>query len=348
MTQTLFVGGDFYLALVEEAEPKLTGSEQGAWLGRLDVEHQNLWTGLEWSFAETESLAGLRLCGALTRFWMVRGQPAEGREWCMRFLATESAQAATGERAKVLHAAGTLAYIQGDYLAAWALLAESLAIRRQLGDKKGIAHTLDILGLLTRQQGDFATAKALHDESLAVRRELGDKLGVAQSLNNLGLVAYYQGEYRSARTLFEECLAIAPELGDRSVLAYALTNLGLVAYYQGDYQGARAFFDECLALTSKLRDRFGIAFSLEGQAAVFAALGDSQRAARIWGAAERLREEIGSPVPPNERPRHEARVTAARAVLPDDASFDGAWQDGRILTLEQAIELALENPVRYP
>jgi tetratricopeptide (TPR) repeat protein len=78
----------------------------------------------------------------------------------------------------VLHAAGTLAYIQGDYSAAWALLEEGLATRRQLGDRKGIAHTLNNLGILTRQQGDFASARALHDESLAIRRELGDRLGV--------------------------------------------------------------------------------------------------------------------------------------------------------------------------
>jgi non-specific serine/threonine protein kinase len=339
---------DFYLALVEEAEPKLTGAEQGTWLQRLDVEHENLRAGLEWSFAETESRGGLRLCGALTRFWMVRGHPAEGREWCTRFLDKEGGKERTKERAKVLHAAGTLAYIQGDYSAAWSLLEQSLATRRQLGDRKGIAHTLNNLGILTRQQGDFAAARALHDESLVIRRELDDRLGVAHSLNNLGLVAYYQGDYPAARTLLEECLAISPELGDRNVLAYALNNLGLVAYYQGDYRAARAFFEECLALTRELRDRFGIAFSLEGQAAVIAALGDSPRAARIWGAAERLREEIGSPVPPNEKPRHDGRVATARAGLGDDAAFDDAWHEGRALALEGAIELALEKTVRHP
>ena len=336
---------DFYLALVDEAEPKLTGAEQGTWLQRLEVEHENLRASLEWSLAEAGSRGGLRLCGALTRFWMVRGHPAEGREWCTRFLAKVGAGERTRERAKVLHEAGTLAYIQGDYPAAWALLEESLATRRQLGDLKDIAHTLNNLGLLTRQQGDFASARALHDESLAIRRELGDRLGVAHSLNNLGLVAYYQGDYPAARTLFEECLAIAPELGERSILAYALNNQGLVAYYQGDYSGAQAFFEECLALTRELRDRFGIAFSLEGQAAVIAALGDSPRAARVWGAAERLREEIGSPIPPNEQPRHDGRVGTARAALGDDAAFDLAWQEGRALTLDRAIELALEKTI---
>ena len=74
-----------------------------------------------------------------------------------------------------------------------------------------------------------------------------------------------------------------------------------------------------------------------------AALGGSARAVRIWGAAERLREEIGSPL--LERPRHVRRVAAARAALGDDAAFDRAWKEGSALTLEQAIDLALEKTV---
>ncbi len=71
---------------------------------------------------------------------------------------------------------------------------------------------------------------------------------------------------------------------------------------------------------------------------MFAAQGDSLRAARIWGAAQRLREEIASP-PPAEDSKFDARVAAARAAMGDDAGFDRAWQEGRTLTLEQAIEL---------
>jgi hypothetical protein len=95
-----------------------------------------------------------------------------------------------------------------------------------------------------------------------------------------------------------------------------------------------------------LGDRRGIAFSLGGLAAVVAALGSSLRAARIWGAEARLREEIGSPLPPNDRSDYDRRVAAARAALGDHAAFDHAWQEGRALTLEQAIELALEESVQ--
>jgi non-specific serine/threonine protein kinase len=78
-------------------------------------------------------------------------------------------------------------------------------------------------------------------------------------------------------------------------------------------------------------------------AAAVAALGSLQRAARIWGAAERLREEIRSPLTPDDRPRYVGGVAAARAALEDDAAFECAWHEGRALTLEEAIELAFEE-----
>jgi predicted ATPase len=99
---------DYYLALAEEADPKLRGAEQAEWLRRLEEEHQNLRAGLEWSLAEAETGGGLRLCGALQRFWWTRGHLIEGRQWCTRVLCKVGAEERTRERAYVLNAAGVL------------------------------------------------------------------------------------------------------------------------------------------------------------------------------------------------------------------------------------------------
>src|SRR5450755_2991601 len=90
----------------------------------------------------------------------------------------------------------------------------------------------------------------------------------------------------------------------------------------------RLLHQESLVMVRELGDPKGIANSLEALAAAVVALGSYVRAARIWGAAERLREEIGSPLPPNDWPRYDRRVAAARVALGDDAAFDRAWQDG--------------------
>src|SRR4029077_19554957 len=136
---------DCFLALAEETEPKLRGAEQASWLRRLDEEHDNLRSALDWSFTGAGSRRGLRLCGALQRFWWARGYLSEGREWCARFLGKTGAEDRTQERAKALHVAGVLAYHQGDYPSARTLDEQSLVIRRQLGDQKGIAASLNNL-----------------------------------------------------------------------------------------------------------------------------------------------------------------------------------------------------------
>ena len=103
---------DYFLALAEEAEPKLMGAEQAAWLQRLEEEHENLRAALDWSLAEAGSEGGLRLCGALQRFWLTRGHLSEGREWCVRVLGKAGAEERTPERAKALNAAGALAFFR--------------------------------------------------------------------------------------------------------------------------------------------------------------------------------------------------------------------------------------------
>jgi predicted ATPase/DNA-binding winged helix-turn-helix (wHTH) protein len=336
---------DYYLALAEEADPKLRGAEQAEWLRRLEEEHENLRAGLEWSLLGAGSKRGLRLCAALGRFWWIRGYFAEGRQWCTRILSKSGAEERTRERASVLNAAGVLSYYQGDYPAARALYEESLAIRRELGDRSGITASLNNLGIAAVDQADYPAARARFEESLAISRELGHRSGIASSLSNSGVLAINQGDYPAAKAMLEESLAICRELGDRGWIGNVLNNLGYVARNRGDYPAARALHEESLAIRRELGDRFGIPYSLEGLAAVVASLRDSLRAARIWGATERSRAEIAAPLPPCERPCYDRLVAAARIASGDDAAFDSAWQEGRGLTLDQAIDLALAKPI---
>ncbi len=374
---------DCFLALAEETAPKLEGAEQAAWLSRLDEEHENLRAGLEWCLSEETSELGLRLCGTLQRFWIARGDLSEARDWCARMLARPGAGAATMARAKTLNTAGALAIYQCDYPVARERFEEVLAITRRLGDRKRMAASLNNLGVVAFEQGDFSAARAFHKESLALVRELGDRIGIANSLGNLGSAAFDQGDDEAARANFGESLALWREHGDWSNIAATLQNLGLVARNQGDLAAAGTMLEEALAIARKLGDRGGVSRSLGGLATVAvdrgehtaarrfdrerlaisidlgdrrgtagalecaaeiaAALGNAAGAARFWGAAERLREEIGSPQPPRELSDYDQRVVAARAALGNDDAFDRAWAEGRAWTLEYAIERAMED-----
>ena len=117
-------------------------------------------------------------------------------------------------------------------------------------------------------------------------------------------------------------------------------SLGSVAYYQGDYASARGYHEESLTIRREIGDRQGIAKSLEAFAGLAADQENPERAARLWGAAEALREEIGSPLAPNDREAYEREVAQARQVL-GEAAFAAAWEEGRAMTMEQAVEYAL-------
>ena len=334
--------------MTEEAAPKLRGPQQAEWLRRLEQEHENLRVSLDRSLVEAAPGGGLRLCGALQFFWIMRGHFSEGRDWCARVLAKAGVEERTPQCANALNAAGLLAYRQSDYAAARARHEESLAISRQLGDRKGIGVSLGNLGMVAADEGDFVSARALHEESLAIARELGNRNGIVASIGNLGNAAFEQGDFAAAQARFEQILAISRELGDRQAAAMTLHRLGMIESARGDPPAARALYNESLIILRELGDRGRIAYSLQELATVIAALGSPLRAARIWGAEERLREEIGSPLPGHERPCYDRQVAAARVALRDDGAFERAWQEGRALTLETAIELALEKTIEQP
>jgi predicted ATPase/DNA-binding SARP family transcriptional activator len=291
---------DYFLALAEAAEPQLTGAQQVEWLERLETEHDNLRAALAFSRSDVglrmsdlpSSEMGLRLAGALWRFWSVRGYLTEGRDRLAQALA--SAPEASASRAKALEKAGSLAYRQADYRAARSLQEESLAIRRELGDRAGIAASLRNLGLVAYSQGDYGVARALQEESLAIGRELGNRRGIAASLNCLGvLIAHQQGDYGAARLLYEASLAIRRELGDRVGIADSLRNLGSVAYQQGDYGAARSLFEESLQVRRELGDRLGIAGSLHDLGLVAYQQGDYGVARSLFEESLQVRRELG-------------------------------------------------------
>jgi predicted ATPase/DNA-binding CsgD family transcriptional regulator len=250
---------NYYVALAEEAEPTLCSAERENWVHRLEREHDNIRTALSWSVERKEAATALRLGGALWRFWLLHGHLSEGRQWLEKALAVAVPQVPSALRAKALNGAGVLAHYQGDYRQAKVLCEESLALFRELGDKRGMVASLNGLGLIvgqaTRARNNYALARALYEESLAIVRELGDIWGIAETLWDFARVAIYQGDHTAGNSLCEESLAIFRELGDQRRIAEILGFLGYMAFYQGNYTTELTSMEESLAIMRELGDR---------------------------------------------------------------------------------------------
>ncbi len=286
----------WYMELTEQAEPELTGPRQARWMDRLEREHDNLRVALRGALESGKAEVGLRLAGALWRFWYQHGHLDEGRRWlddAVELAHGDDRAATAGARAKVLNGAGVLASDQGDFARATALQEESLALRRELGDMHGTAASLNNLGVLARYQGQLERAEAIFQESLTLRREIGDIWGVAGSLSNLSSVVAEQGELPRAIILQEESLVLRRELGDKVTIGLALTNLGVLARYQGQYEQAAAFLEEGLALRSELGDKWGAANALANLGNVAVDQDDDARAVAAYRQSLTLCRDIG-------------------------------------------------------
>ena len=184
---------------------------------------------------------------------------------------------------------------------------------------------------------------ALYEEALALRRELGDKRGTAGPLSNLGIVARKQGDYIQAMALYEEALALQRELGDKGGTAGSLNNLGNVAREQGDYTRAVALYEEALALWRELGDKWGTAHSLEGLARTAAKMREPVWAVKLFGMAASLSDAIQAPLPPNDRADHDRTVVEVRNQMEEAAFTEAwhagralAWEEA----VAQALALA--------
>jgi len=265
----------------------------------------------------------------------------------------------------MLFACGDLARVQGDYAAARSYFEKLRAVAPK--PQRNLEWTTDDglygLGELARDQGELETARALLDERLARWRELGvvpvwnaprdskriDRGAVSLAVQPLGDVARYQGRCEEAQALYEETLAhvrqFREDVYQQRLVAGVLLKLALVAQKQGDGERAAARYQEGLALYRQAGGTGGkleTAACFEACGHLAAAQGQALRAARLLGAAAALREAMGAPLPPVERPEFERSVAAARALLGEEA-FAAAWAEGQGMPLERAVRCALEE-----
>jgi predicted ATPase/DNA-binding CsgD family transcriptional regulator len=379
---------DWYLQLAETAQPELTGEDQETWLDRLEIEHDNLRAALDWSIkGDHNAEAALRLSAALWRFWDTRGYITEGRRWLRESLGLDGeSELSPLVRAGAVSAAGNLALEQGEYELARALHNEALALRRDAGDKHGIANSLNNLGVLARRLGEYDRAAQFEEECLAIFRELdlknsvasvltnlgfveqcranyeraqalgtealellretGDTLGIVIALNNLGDLARFQERYERATELYDQAMGLARALGDPLSIVGLLNNLGAVANRRGDYRRATELYLESLFKCKKLVHKQGIAECFEGLATA-EMRGGRERSAQLFGAAESLRETILTPLPPPEQGFYQANVATLRAAL-GEKTFVTAWARGRAMQLDEAVEFATEGAAGAP
>lgn len=413
---------DFFLGFAEEAEPKLRGPEQRAWLERLDIEHDNLRGALEWSTSEGCVERGMRLAYASLWFWDLRAYYSEGKAATESLLMQPEASARTLSRANTLFAVAELSGQLGEgkfrkqYLeesiaisreqreagkrtlalglglagaeifddnltAAQSMVEESLVIAQSLGEPWLLALTLFRAGSFSVSKLDHTTARnrleesqklfeGVHDKRWSARvshiiamedvrerdfqgarwrlekllpflREEKDKGGIRRALNVVGVIAHAEGQYDLAKGYYAESLENARDMGV-GIFSPA-KNLGCILLYQGEIESARTLFVECMRLAQE-GSKAALGYAIQGYAAIAAVEKQPRRAITLFAASKKLQEEAADKTILSPAGDYDfARNLAIAREQVDEVTFNAAWEEGRAMTMVQAIEYALKE-----
>jgi predicted ATPase/class 3 adenylate cyclase/DNA-binding XRE family transcriptional regulator len=226
---------------------------------------------------------------------------------------------------------------------AYTVAEEALALAREVGDKITVGGALtNMAGVVAVTQHDLDGVRSYGEEGIQLLREAGSRWMLGMILFGYGSFAMMQGYYEEARSHFEESLDLFTELRDRHRIAMIHSEFAHLDRRQGHFAQAKLHYRETILKWHQIGHRAAVAHQLECFAFIAKAEEEDQRAAKLFGAAEILRENPNLPMNPMEQVEYEREVSDLRANM-DEATFARAWAEGRALTMEQAIAFALEE-----
>lgn len=325
---------NYFLDQVRPSAWEALDLPEPAWIERVSVETDNLRSALRWAFAHGEARLGLELATALSTFWMVSGYLREGLAWIEQAIARAAGLDPTVE-ALAHHAAGQLAWRQGDYARAEQHYSAGLALRRSLGDAFGSAVSLLGLASVARDRGDVGEAIVLWEECVTAFKGFGHRVRTVRASLNLAIALHLAGQSQRAAAVLEESMDLARQIGQVWAEATALTYLGVIAVeVRHDTVGAAGFARAGLPLAPKVSDAWVTVHLLELSAWLAASDDRTLRsAAGLFAASEALRERIGARL-------HPAFVAGHERWLAQVWDVDSAAIDVAPSSVEDALRLA--------
>lgn len=346
---------EYYLELSERAAPELVGHAQNEWLDLLEREHANLRAAITASLEAGELRTVARIGWNVWPFWWIRGHQSEGYRRMEEVLVRSEGAAwsidqgrneepapeplTTVELARANYVAGAMAVVRGDYEQAEAKARACMVLSREAGEPRTEALGLLGLGLVALYAQEFEAAKAHMDQSLEIFRRLDDWWGQAHLLHWLWRLAAFQGRGVEQIAQLRKSAALFRANGDKSALVLVLHNLAFATLAAGHRSEATALLGEGLGYSLEIGNKWYVAYCLEGFGCIATAVGRFEEAGRLFGAAERLREQVQTPLTPVDQALYQAFQDAL--ARQNDAAALASWREaGRTGPLDGALQLA--------
>jgi tetratricopeptide (TPR) repeat protein len=219
---------------------------------------------------------------------------------------------------------------------------EAVALHRKLGDRWGATYSIFLLGYVAAAQRDWANARSRFEDSVEAFRELGDEHFTLLATQNLAWMCEELGDMDRGSTLREEVLELARAAGNQRMEAMALQGLAFHAWEACRFEDALSLIAAGYRIHADLGERDMIAGAISRFARVHAAAGRPLTAAQLLSSAKAY-DELGESSIPWIRDLNSETLAMIRAKL-DEAALEWAWQEGRTMTPDEALALALASP----
>ncbi len=211
----------------------------------------------------------------------------------------------------------------------------------EIDDSWGLGMAYQNIARIAISKGDQDEKRKYIAKFNELRREAPVSIQAGMSLMGLGRSESEQGNYEDAIPLFEDALDVFNQLRIKNFQMAVKSQLGHIARYTGDLAGAKSIYRETIVGWQDIGNRGAIAHELEFFAAIAITEEEPQRALRLFGAAEALRERSNSPMTDFERIEYDQMVAHVRSLL-DETNANLLWAEGRSMKMEQAIQLVLK------
>jgi len=220
---------------------------------------------------------------------------------------------------------------------------EAIRQAEELGDKYVLGAVLSSSSRVAAfANGDFARAYALHERACELLKEYGNRWTYAITLYGLGNIAIALNDFEFARKKFNLAMQIMQELGSKRNVIMIKSDLAHILRLEGNYPDAISSYRGTIREWQRLGHRAAVAHQLECMAFISKTLKHTDRALRLFGAAEALREKIEIDMTSQEREAYDKEVADLKANM-DENRFVSLWTEGRSMTMDEAIKFALKG-----
>jgi predicted ATPase/DNA-binding XRE family transcriptional regulator len=331
----------YFLDLAQNADKELRGPNQLEWLHRLGAEVDNLRAGLDWAIETGQTETALQMARRLHWFWAMRGDHTEGSQWLGRALEMPEASLHSEAQAEALTQLTNHIFLISGKKEARPFAEQALSIARAHEDKHNTARALHMLALVLMYETNFAAAQSTFKESMSLYLDMQDEYGHALVVALLASLSWRQGNGATALALSQQALEVFQKRGDRFWKSVALRLHGSISMKQGDVANGMKALRESLILAQQLDSKHEIARTLWRFVEAAHSANKFASAVRLYWAARNVGSSIGV-LWWEQEAEFESNLAMCRAAL-GELAFATAVEEGRAMTMEQAISYALED-----